>query len=132
MKIEQEHYEVLDTGDYLASVDKVEAEEGQYGPQLKFTFKLEEQDRTLTGWANQKFSNRSKLYKWTKALLYKGAAIPRDYNLNTLDLVGKVGLLTVTKEARDDGSEYNKIEGILPAEPEAVNAMQEEDGEIPF
>lgn len=65
--IEQEYYEPIPTGKYPAKIKTIEEADGQFGPQLKFTFDLptneNDDPRTLLGWTSQKFSNKSKLYK---------------------------------------------------------------------
>jgi len=117
-KIEQTVYEVLPTGDYPASIGRIELEDGQYGQQLKFSFDLlveEYADRTLLGWASAKFSTKSKLYGWTRAAL-GGQPIDPAYVLDTDDLIGKKVLLTVLVKQKDDGSgiEFNKIDSVRP------------------
>jgi len=69
--IHQTFFELIPTGRYLAKIVAIEALDGQFGPQLKFTFKLppneQGESRTMLGWASRKFNNQSKLYEWTKA-----------------------------------------------------------------
>ena len=65
------------------------------------------------GWASATFSNKSKLYRWTRAG-FGGQPIPREYSFTPGDLVGRKVRLTVLVKVRDDGEEYNKVEEVLP------------------
>lgn len=98
-------------GEYEAEIGAINEVEGQFGPQLKFTFMLDDPEGnvvSLPGWTSMIFSSRSKLYGWTQAAL-GGDKIPREYNFNSDDLIGKSVLLTLTVHQREDGSTYNKI-----------------------
>ena len=115
--IEQTHYEPIPTGKYPARITEIESSEGQFGPQLKFTFELPPNQngdpRTILGWTSQKFSSKSKLYTWTKAAL-GGEQIDRSYIFNSDDLIGCKVLLTVVERESDDGEIFNKIDGVSP------------------
>lgn len=111
-------YEPVDAGIYLARVDAVEEEEGQFGTQLKWHFGILEpglEDKTLMGWCSATFSPKSKLWAWCKALLFGGRDIP-DYfdTLDTAKFVGTQAQLVVTMERGNDGTLYNKIKDVLP------------------
>ncbi len=68
--VKQTRIETLPEGVYEAIIAKIEAADGQFGPQLKFTFELTEPEgKTLTGWCSQSFNVKSKLYAWTRAAL---------------------------------------------------------------
>lgn len=113
--VEQTVYEVLPTGEYPASINQIEEVEGQFGDQLKFEFAIqggEHDGTTLLGWASKKFSNKSKLYKWTKAAF--GADIPPNYDFDSDDLLDRKIVLTVVVNTKDDGSEFNRIETVRP------------------
>ena len=111
MLIEQKTIELLPAGEYPATVMSAESEEGLYGPQVKFTFAVQEPEqyagKELTGWCSQKFNCKSKLYRWTRAMF--GADIPKGWNLETDDLIGKRVSLTLVIEAGKEDSEYNKV-----------------------
>ncbi len=113
--IQQKTYEVVPTGDYPAEIDQIDLEQGQFGEQLKFTFRLlnREDGKTMWGWASASFTPKSKLYAWTRAAM-GGQTIPPSYNLNTDHLIGKRVLLTVVISRKDDGAEYNKIQDVRP------------------
>lgn len=130
MIIEQEVYEVLPTGDYTATIVGIEPVDGQFGPQLRFDFMVSDGEHTgatLRSWASAKFSPRSKLYQWTRAA-FRGNAIPPSYALNTDDLLNKRVVLSVIVETREDGSEFNKVQGVRPER----KATPEEAPESPF
>ena len=115
VKIEQTVYEVLPVGQYRAKLSAVEEHEGQWGDFLKLIFTIEEGDHVgsnVTGVASARFSSRSKLYKWTKALL-GGRAIPTSYMWSSDDLVGRRVLLSLDI-IQDEDSEFNRIEGMFP------------------
>jgi hypothetical protein len=115
--LEQEKLDVLDTGIYRARVNSIEADEGQFGPQVKFEFEILDEpyaDRTLVGWCSAKFSVRTKLFKWTRGIL--GRRIQVDERFDSDKLVGRECRLSVTIKIRaDDGTEFNKIDEVLEA-----------------
>lgn len=55
---------------YAGTLLKIEPDEGQFGPQLKWTLDLDEDDdeREQFAWCSQKLSPKSKLFKWIKGL----------------------------------------------------------------
>lgn len=111
IKIEQQTYELLETGEYPAEITEIALENGQFGEQLKFTFELDN-GRSMWGWASAKFSTKSKLYAWTRAILNRD--IPPSYMLDTDDLLGKRVKVIITQEEREDGREFNKITRLKP------------------
>lgn len=111
VRIPQTHTVTHPLGEYEAEIGSIKPDEGDYGPQLVFTFMLDDAEGNvvpLTGWTSQIFSDRSKLYAWTKAAL-GGHAIPKEYAFDSDDLIGKLVLLTLTVHERTDGSTFNKI-----------------------
>ncbi len=92
IKISQTKYEPVPEGIYPATIEAIEAETGEFGPQLKFKFQLEpfqgfDDGKQLYAWCSRKFSPKSKLYAWTAALLGK---IPADYTFDSDDLLEKM------------------------------------------
>ncbi len=145
--IEQVEYTVIPTGDYTARITEIEDDEGLYGPQVKFGFTIsggEFDGESLLGWCSAKFSVKSNLYKWTRAAF--GADIPTDYSFNSNDLLNRKVALTVVIKESEDGTEFNRIEGVrgknstgpapapqpagYPPQPESPPAETED--EIPF
>lgn len=113
MQIKQTRFETIPMGEYPAVIRDIEPQEGQFGPQLKFTFELiegEHQGTTLLAWTSQTFSPRSNLFKWTRAAFARD--IPPTYDLDTSHLIGKKVRLAVLTKAKDDGSEFNKVDDV--------------------
>jgi hypothetical protein len=127
MKLEQTVYETVPAGRYAARVQKIESDQGQWGTFLKIVFELDS-GVTVVGAASAKFSNRSKLYRWTKALL-GGKPIPKGWDLDTDVLVGRCCEIVVDLAQNGDG-EFNRIDAVLPAARTAAPAPAEPD--IPF
>jgi hypothetical protein len=105
--IEKTIYTVLETGVYPATVESIEETSGQFGPQLKVKFDLGG-DNHISAWASQALGEKSKLGKWTRAIL---GNIPE--TLDTASLIGKPCRLSVTVKTRDDGTEYNRVDEVL-------------------
>ena len=122
MRIAQTVYEVIDGGVYPAKLVDCEEHDGNWGPYLKLFFELQDGDHAgvnLTAVASARFSNRAKLYLWTKALL--GARrIPRDYDFDIADVIGKRCLLRVDVVDNGDG-EFNRVTDVIAA-PQAKPA----------
>lgn len=111
-------YEPIEPGIYPVRVEAVDQEDGQFGQQLKWHFAIEEpgfEDKFLIGWCSCAFSPKSKLWAWTKALLFGGRDIP-DYfdELDTAKLVGQRAQVMVSLERGNDGTPYNKVKEVLP------------------
>lgn len=108
----------IPAGLYEASVESIEPAEGQFGPQLKTKFLIEEEGfegKTLTGWASLTFSPKSKLYGWVRAAVFGGKDIPATYKVFDSDhLIGRRVFLSVTTEKGSDGEIYNKVKDVLP------------------
>ncbi|MBN1890347.1 MAG: hypothetical protein JW850_20300 [Thermoflexales bacterium] len=114
--IEQKQYVLLPTGEYNAVITDLEETSGEYGPQVKVKFTLTDPDQAgneLTAWASATFTPKSKLYGWTRAAF--GADIPKTYNFNSDDLINRPVRLVVIRKTKDDGSEFNRVDGVLPA-----------------
>lgn len=112
MKIPMTVYETVDPGLYQGYIESIEEDEGQYGPQLKYTIVLEEEGVRLTTWSSQSFSAKSKLYRWAQAC-FGGAAIPKDFVLDTDSLINRPIMVSVTIKETDSG-DFNRIQDLLP------------------
>ena len=122
MRIEQTVYETIPPGQYQAKLVDVQEEQGNWGPFLKLLFEVEGGDHAgtnVTAVASAKFSARSKLYKWVRALY--GRTIPKTYTLETSDLLGRRCVLGV-EIVEDDGTEFNRVETIYPAQQQPAKA----------
>jgi len=137
-KIKQTFVQTWPVGEYVARIDEIVEKAGTFGPQLQFRFKLIQMEKDaspILGWASATFSNKSKLYAWTKAA-FGGGEIPRQYTFDSDDLIGKKVLITLVVRDREDGTPFNRIDslraipesGEVPDPPAAVVGQEE----IPF
>jgi hypothetical protein len=119
--IEQTKHVVLPVGEYPAIVADIEEVDGQFGPQLKFTFNLlgEHVGTLLTGWCSKSFNVKSKLYQWTQAM-FGGKDIPEEWAFDSDTVLKRKVILAVIKRVGEDKSEYNKIDAVLPLKKKAV------------
>lgn len=135
--INQTRYELLPVGEYVAAISAIEADDGKFGPQVKFEFEIQNGDyagQTLLAWASAKFSPRSKLYGWTRAAF--AGDIPPDYDFKSDDLLGRNVLVTVVVRPNEEGAEFNRVENIRPYRPKRHGGSQMPppslDDEIPW
>ena len=131
MKIEKTVYETLETGTYAATVVSIALVEGQFGPQLEWMFALDG-DNTMKAWCSKNYSGKSKLTRWAAALLGQAPEL-----LDTDDLIGKPCRLSIVLKAREDGSEFNKVDEVLAPRPgQKAKPLPEKDADgtesIPF
>ncbi len=121
--IKRTEFQPLESGIYPATVGDVTLEEGKFGQQLKLKFNLDDaeelgEDRSLIGWCSATFSPKSKLYGWTRALLFGGRDIPEEFGELDVDtLKGRRCMLSVGTKKGDDGTVFNKITDLLPIRP---------------
>lgn len=103
-------YETVEEGIYLAEIKSCEQAEGQFGPQVKIGFRLldAETETDLTGWCSANYTEKTKLFKWSKAAL--GAAFNPDADFKASALVGKRVMLNVSVRISANGNEFNRIE----------------------
>jgi len=122
MVIKQTTAELLPVGEYPAVIAAIEPAEGTFGPQLKFTFELTgvHEGKMLMGWCSQSFNGKSKLFAWAKAAFARD--IPLGWDLQVDTLLNRAVILAVTKKVGQDGSEYNRIDSVLPMRALAVKA----------
>ena len=115
VRIEQRTYDPVPAGVYDATITAIEADEGMFGPQVKFTFTLhgEFEGRELWAWCSRKFGPKTKSYEWTKAALGL-PSIDRSYNFDSDHLLMREVRLVVSLKENDKGA-FNKIEQLLPA-----------------
>lgn len=114
--IKQSVYEPIEPGIYTGKIATIEQVDGVYGEQLKFTFLLDpfgdyEAGKQLTAWTSMKFSQKSKLYTWTMALLGK---LTPDYDFDSDDLLGKPCQVVVGNKFTPDGNLFDFVESIKP------------------
>ena len=133
-KIAKTEYKPVPTGEYPCTIENVEREDGDYGPQAKFTFALDNMDgKTLHAWASAKYGSKTKLYSWVVAILGR---VPDEFDAD--ELIGQPCTLVVVTKTKDDGTPFNRVDSILPARA-ADNAAKLEQAaqlakvdEVPF
>lgn len=126
--IPQTSAELIPTGDYPAEVEDVIADDGTFGPQVRLVFRLTGDaflpsgdpisSKTLVAWAAARFSRSSKLYRWTAAALGRPIAPGEPFSAKAI--MGRPVTLTVVTKAREDGTEYNKIDEVRVAKQAPV------------
>jgi hypothetical protein len=115
-KVARTTVELIDAGYYNAVVEEITPETGQFGPQLKFKFRLVDFDppHYLLGWCSEKFNPKTKLWEWVRATTFGGKEIPEDYiELDLDEMINKPIRLNVTEETGEKGT-YNKVVAVLP------------------
>lgn len=112
-------FETIPTGEYLAQVTDIEAEEGNFGPQFKFVFEIlkpkAHEGRVKLGWCSQKLttgSKTSKMWKWVEAIFNR--PIQPNEQIDTDDLIGRKVVLVLVAEQGDNGDEISKITSLKP------------------
>ncbi len=115
--IPQSTYEPIAPGIYTGKITQIEAQDGQFGPQLKFTFQLDpfegyEAGKQQHAWCSQKFNAKTKLYAWTQAVLGK---LPPDYAFDSDDLIDKQVTLVIGNRYSGDGNQlFDFVESVKP------------------
>jgi hypothetical protein len=112
--------EPIPTGDYRVELTAIELSTGQYGDQLKWTFHVLEKGRNLVAYSSLSASLASKCMRWAGALL--GRPVQAGEQVDFEALVGKTAIAVVVRKRKDDGSEYNAIEDLLPDTANTANA----------
>ena len=113
--IQQTTFEVLPVGEYRVRIADISEVEGRFGAQLQF--KVEVSDGPHAGsefpvWCSKVFSPKSKLYQWVEAAL--AVPIPKEFTLNTDNLIGREVLATVLVKELEGGGEANRVERVRP------------------
>jgi hypothetical protein len=90
----------------------IELVDTQYGKQLKWTFVIPEHRRTLVAYSSFSASPKSKCIRWASALLNRTIAVGEQVDLQSL--VGKTSTASVVRKRKEDGTEYNSIDDLLP------------------
>jgi len=109
-------YDALEPGEYVATVQRIEEQDGQYGLQLKWTFSLDApgadyDGRHVLAWCSPSFTAKAKLGRWARALL--GSQADDIDELDTQLLVGLPCRLVLSSGIGTDGTERNKVTEVL-------------------
>ncbi|BCW96781.1 MAG: hypothetical protein WHS44_10585 [Fimbriimonadales bacterium] len=107
----------IPTGEYRVELTAIELADGQFGQQLRWTFSVLDHGKTLIAYSSVSESLNAKCVRWAAALL--GRAIKPGEQVNFDALVGKTAIATVVRKRKDDGTEYNAVEDLLPDEGNA-------------
>lgn len=122
---EQPDFEPMEPGEYKAKLSELEEElEGQYGPQVRFTFEvMDDEDYngdTIRGWASLKtdddgdytFWEGTKLWDWVTALRGGDAVgVGEEFSLD--DLIGNTCRILVVNKTKKDGTPTDKVDNVL-------------------
>ena len=119
IRLHKEKYTPLPAGTYKGIVDELMQVVGRFGDQIQFRIRintdgiegLEGEEVTLTAWASAHYSERTKLYRWTRAALAEGFDPNADFS--ALAMKEKRVLVVVESHVGPDGSEYNKVSDLL-------------------
>jgi hypothetical protein len=112
--------EPLPTGDYRVELVAIELSTGQYGDQLRWTFHVLEKGRNLVAYSSLSASLASKCMRWAGALL--GRPIQAGEQVDFDALIGKTAVAVVVRKRKDDGTEYNAVDDLLPDTANTANA----------
>lgn len=118
VKIRENGWTLVPADVYSAKVEKIEELDLEYGPCAKFVFRITDGDYAgemvdgLASLGKDGISPKSKLYTWILAITGQSLEEIEEFELD--DLVGKPCRLNVTEKKKDDGTEYNRIEAVLP------------------
>lgn len=109
-------YDALEPGEYVATVQRIEEQDGQYGLQLKWTFSLDApgadyDGRHVLAWCSPSFTAKAKLGRWARALL--GSQVDDIDELDTQLLIGQPCRLVLSSGLGTDGTERNKVTEVL-------------------
>jgi len=104
--------EPLPTGEYPVELTAIELTTGQYGDQLRWTFHVLDKGRNLVAYSTFSPSLASKCMRWAGALL--GRPIQANEQVDFEALVGKTAVAVVVKKRKDDGTEFNAVDDLLP------------------
>jgi hypothetical protein len=104
--------EPLPTGEYRVELTAIELSTGQFGDQLKWTFRVLDKGRHLVAYSSISDSPDSKCMRWAGALM--GRAVQLGEQVDFESLVGKTAIAVVVKQRRENGQEFNRVEELLP------------------
>jgi hypothetical protein len=116
--------EPLPTGEYRVELTAIELSSGQYGEQLKWTFSVPDKGRNLVAYSSLSASLASKCMRWAGALLNRPVQAGEQVDFEAL--VGKTAVAVVLRKRKEDGSEYNAVDDLLPLRTATAGEPAEE------
>ncbi len=136
-----EDYEAVEIGAYEATVDRIESsEEGPYGPQLTWHFKVTDPDylgKQIKAFSSQAFNPQSKPWAWVEAILRRKVEVGDEIIFT--DLIGEKVVLNIGHKETERGT-FEKIESLSPvrkgkkkteAKPPPIELEEEDEEEGP-
>ena len=109
---------LIPAGSYLAVISNLEKTIGTYGEQIRFSFRVFTPDVEYTdgevelpAWCSTNYSEKSKLFRWTRAALAGDFDLHADFLASKL--INRRVLVNVEKNTSSSGSEFNKIVDIM-------------------
>jgi hypothetical protein len=137
MKLTATDYTVIEEGEYPAQLAKVEELEMSFGPTIKMTFSLLDEDNRgteVSGLASKAMSPKAKLRGWVEGML--GRALEKGEEIDLESLIGTKVMLYVSVSDTDKGM-FNRIEKVrlprrkvAPKPAPVVADVESED--VPF
>ena len=105
---------VIAPGLYMAAVQDVEHDDGQYGPQFRWTFALDG-GVELTAWSSvkAKYTRKAKTAQWVRAVL---GNVDSNARVSLDDVIGKPCQVEVTVETSGEGEQFNRVAKVHPAD----------------
>jgi hypothetical protein len=114
----------LPTGEYRVELTAIELEDGNYGEQLKWTFSVLDAGRSLVAYSSLSASLASKCMRWAGALLNRPVQAGEQVDFEAL--VGKTAVAVVLRKRKEDGTEYNAVDDLLPLRTATAGEPAEE------
>jgi hypothetical protein len=128
-------YETTPPGMYKAQLEAIDNDDGEFGPTLRFKWKIiegDEKDSNIVGWCSKKLAPKSKLGNWTKAHLNM-TSFDEDFVLKLSTLLNTQVLITLGVEPRKDGTgDRNIIRSIDPVRTKAKKAKEAKETDTGF
>ena len=111
---------LIPAGTYRATIVGLEKAVGNFGEQVRLTFRVltpdvEYTDGTvdLLAWCSANYSEKSKLFRWTRAALADEFDPEADFQAALL--LNRKVMVTVERNASANGGEYNRIMDLMAA-----------------
>ena len=116
----------VEAGLYPGAVADVQAVDGQFGPQWRFEFSLDEYpDERPWAWASAKLGTKTKLYGWVGVLL--GRALEIGERVTPSDLLGKRCQILIVERSDADGQTRRVVDNILKIKATAPPVVADPD-----
>jgi hypothetical protein len=122
----EEPTSVAPEGKYPATVHGIHEMDGSYGPVVRIDFKVTSDDEAeggqVSGLANKRFSENTKLGRWITAILGRTPNIGEE--ITAAQLTGKECCVVVRHKTSADGKVFANVTDVL--------GLAKEDDGVPF